>query len=166
MQTCVVTLYFLKIHRGESKESHKNLNGYRLLGLSAWEPTGCTSGPHKRSNGTFRLLFVLFLFIQEKDRVSPLPKEERNVLFSMRRKGQKDSLRLPPQTPIVQMGSIYPRLPTDGTAHLRALSVIRRAESYAQLELLRPQAQARCAPYERPPARCSGKGRRGYPAIS
>ena len=86
--------------------------------------SACTNDRTERS----RLLFVLF-FPQRKGHVSPLPKENKNVVFSPTRKRRKESLRLPPQTPIHLLGSTYPRLPTDGTAHLRALSVIRRAES-------------------------------------
>ena len=41
---------------------------------------------------------------------SAFAKGERNVLFSLRRKAPKDSLRLPPQTPIHLPGSAYPRL--------------------------------------------------------
>ena len=42
------------------------------------------------------------------------------MLFSLRRKAPKDSLRLPPQTPILLLGSTYPRL--EGVAVLAKLA--------------------------------------------
>ena len=55
----------------------------------------------------------------------------------------KELLRLPPQTPIYLLRSTYPRLPTDGTAHLRALSVIRRAGSNCRWEACARRRKAR-----------------------
>ena len=85
--------------------------------------------PLARTNGQaggLRFLFVLFLFVQEKDTFS-FGKGRKYVLFSMGRKGTKRATETPSRTLIHLLGSINTRLPTDGTAHLRALSVIRRA---------------------------------------
>ena len=75
-----------------------------------------------RTNGQaagLRLLFVLFLSAQEKDTFL-LSKGERNVLFSLRRKAPKDSLRLSPQTPLHLLGSTCTRL--EGVAVLAKLA--------------------------------------------
>ena len=47
------------------------------------------------------------------------------------------------RTLIVLLASAYPRLPTDGTAHLRALSVIRRAEALCDWKLRARRRKAR-----------------------
>ena len=101
-----------------------------------------------RTNGQaegLRLLFVLFLSVQEKDMILSFAKGEGYVLFSLRRKAPKDSLRLPPQTPKLLLGSVYSRLPTDGAAHLCALSVIRRAESNCHWKARARRRKARAA---------------------
>ena len=94
--------------------------------------------------GRSRFLFVLFLCGQEKNTFL-LCQGEEYVVFSPTRKRQKESLRLSPQTPIHLLGSIYTRLPTDGTAHLRALSVIRRAEALCGWEVRARRRKARAA---------------------
>ena len=98
--------------------------------------------------------FFSFFSCADKKRTRfSFPKENKDVVFSPTRKRRKESLRLPPQTPIHLLGSTYTRLPTDGTAHLRALSVIRRVESVCDWKSA--PAGARRAPCERFPVRYS-----------
>ena len=63
------------------------------------------------------------------------------MLFSLRRKAPKDSLRLPPQTPIHLLGSVYTRL--EGVAVLAQLAqaTTRCAESFVPLRSPRLRAQ-------------------------
>ena len=89
-----------------------------------------------------RGFFSFFSFRKEKNTLLLFKGE--NMYFSPQgEKIPKELLRLPPQTPIVLLGSAYPRLPTDGTAHLRALSVIRRAGSNCRWEACARRRKAR-----------------------
>ena len=86
--------------------------------------------------------FSFFSFRKEKNTLLLFTGE--NMYFSPQgEKIPKELLRLPPQTPIYLLRSTYPRLPTDGTAHLRALSVIRRAGSNCRWEACARRRKAR-----------------------
>ena len=57
------------------------------------------------------------------------PKENKDVVFSPTRKRRKESLRLPPQTPMLLPESIYTRLSTVVCSRFARQANIRRAES-------------------------------------
>ena len=107
------------------------------------EPTEYIFGSHQRSSRRLAASFRSFLVRTRKGHVSLLCQGERYVLFSLRRKAPKDSPRLQSRTLMLLLGSAYPRLPTDGTAHLRALSVIRRAGSDCRWEVCARGRKAR-----------------------
>ena len=73
---------------------------------------------------------------------SAFAKGERNVLFSLRRKAPKDSLRLPPQTPIHLPGSAYPRLERCCSARGARTGHHSPCEKQVRLGNPRPQAQS------------------------
>ena len=81
-----------------------------------------------RTNGQAGGLRFLFLSAQEKDMFLSFAKE-KICAFLTEEKSTKRLTETPSRTLMLLLGSAYPRLPTDGTAHLRALSVIRRAGS-------------------------------------
>ena len=88
---------------------------------TCWEPTECALGSHKRSSGTLAVSFRPFLVRTRKGHVSSLPKE-KICAFLTEEKSTKRLTETLSRTLIVLLASAYPRLPTDGTAHLRALS--------------------------------------------
>ena len=97
-----------------------------------------------------RLLFVLFLYVQEKN-IFLLSKGKRYVLFSVRRKAPKDSPRLPSRTPIVLLGSIYTRAPNRRN---RALAcTLRHSPCGKFVRLGSPRPQAQTAGLHSPPVR-------------
>ena len=69
-----------------------------MLGLFVWEPTGCASGPHKRSNGTFAASFRSFLCGKKRTGFS-FAKGRKYVLFSTGRKDTKRAAETPSRTP-------------------------------------------------------------------
>ena len=85
---------FEKKRRAKKRNNCKNKNGYR---------------PAFELHYRLRLLFVLFLSVQEKNTFL-LSKGEEYVVFSPTRKRRKESPRLPSRTLIVLLGSIHPRL--------------------------------------------------------
>ena len=61
--------------------------------------------------------------------------KEKICAFLTEEKSTKRLTETLSRTLMLLLGSAYPRLPTDGTAHLRALSVIRRAGSDCRWEV-------------------------------
>ena len=73
--------------------------------------------------------FFSFFSCSHKKRTRFSFPKEKICAFLTEEKSTKRLTETLSQTPILLLGSAYTRLPTDGTAHLRALSVIRRAGS-------------------------------------
>ena len=94
--------------------------------------------------GGLRFLFVLFLFVQEKNTFL-LCQGERYVLFSLRRKAPKDSPRLPSRTLNLLLGSIYPRLPTVVCSRFARQADIRRAGIKCRWKVCARRRKARAA---------------------
>ena len=104
------------------------------------EPTRYAIDLHKRSSGTLAASFRSFLVRTRKEHAPPFQRRIY-VLFSLRRKAPKDSLRLPPQTPIVLLGSTYPRLERCCSARGARTGHHSPCGERLPLESLRPQAQ-------------------------
>ena len=116
---------FEKKRRAKKRNNCKNKNGYR---------------PAFELHYRLRLLFVLFLSVQEKNTFL-LSKGEEYVVFSPTRKRRKESPRLPSRTLMLLLGSIYPRLERCCSARKARTGHHSPCEKFVRLETPRPQAQ-------------------------
>ena len=89
-----------------------------------------------------RGFFSFFSCAYKKRTRSAFAKGERNVLFSLRRKAPKDSLRLPPQTPIHLLESACTRLERCCSARGARTGHHSPCEKQVRLGNPRPQAQS------------------------